>query len=202
MRKPVVAAAAVLLIAGTSLAAAQRFGDPADAAQTFQRPQFGADDIAAFTDARIAGMRAGLKLTPDQEKNWPAFETAYRNLAQLRAERLVARRSEARPGNIVEFMQRRADVATKRAAAFKQFADAAAPLYQSLDESQKRRFGALAQMLRSSFGAREHRGRFRERAFGGPRFGEGFGHFRTGATDQDEDATHPRIIRDTDDGTR
>src|SRR5439155_23574335 len=35
-----------------------------------------AEDVAAFTDARIAGLKAGLKLTPEQEKNWPAVEAA------------------------------------------------------------------------------------------------------------------------------
>ena len=33
-----------------------------------------AEDISAFMDARIAALKAGLRLTPDQEKNWPAFE--------------------------------------------------------------------------------------------------------------------------------
>ena len=29
-------------------------------------------------DAHLAGLKAGLKLTAEQEKNWPAFETAIR----------------------------------------------------------------------------------------------------------------------------
>ena len=45
----------------------------------------------AFTDARVAAIKAGLRLTPEQEKNWPAFEAAYRNLAKLRTDRVAAR---------------------------------------------------------------------------------------------------------------
>ncbi len=52
----------------------------------------------AFTDARIAGLKAGLKLTAEQEKNWPAVETAIRDLAKERADRMAARR-EARRGD-------------------------------------------------------------------------------------------------------
>ena len=50
-----------------------------------------------FTDARVAGLKAGLKLTAEQEKNWPAVETAIRDLAKERADRMATRR-EARRG--------------------------------------------------------------------------------------------------------
>ena len=49
------------------------------------------EDVAAFTDARIAGLKAGLKLTAEQEKNWPAVETAIRDLAKQRADRMKER---------------------------------------------------------------------------------------------------------------
>ena len=49
------------------------------------------EDLGAFTDARVAALKAGLRLTPEQEKNWPAFEQAYRNLAKLRTDRFAAR---------------------------------------------------------------------------------------------------------------
>jgi hypothetical protein len=50
-------------------------------------PKFSADDFAAFTDARIAALKVGLKLMPAQEKNWPALETALREQAKARAAR-------------------------------------------------------------------------------------------------------------------
>ena len=89
MLKPVIATAAVVVIAGSSIVYAQhRFGDHGfgrswgPRAEQRQRPS--AEDMAAFTDARIAALKAGLELTPDQEKNWPAFEQAVRDAAQMR----------------------------------------------------------------------------------------------------------------------
>jgi hypothetical protein len=52
-------------------------------------PKFSAEDFAAFTDARIAALKAGLKLTPEQEKNWPALEAALRERAKARAARIA-----------------------------------------------------------------------------------------------------------------
>jgi hypothetical protein len=216
MRKHVVAAAAVLVLAGSSFAVAQQFrghegrggmmqgqggqgpGGMHGSGGMMQRFQPTAEDIEAFADARIAGMKAGLRLNTDQDKNWPAFEQAYRGLAKQRAARL-AQREQARPGDIVEFMQRRADLMVQRATGFKQLADAAVPLYQSLDDAQKRRFGLLARMLRPRpmMGERGHMGprgpgRFHNRGgFDRPRFGEGggmmqHGDLRTGGLDDEE----------------
>jgi zinc resistance-associated protein len=42
--------------------------------------------MKAFTEARIAALKAGLPLTLDQENNWPQFEQAIRDLAKLRIE--------------------------------------------------------------------------------------------------------------------
>jgi zinc resistance-associated protein len=204
MRKHVVIAAVALVVAGTSFAVAQQFrGDRDEPGRFHQRWQPSADDIAAFADARIAGMKAGLRLNADQEKNWPAFEEAYRGLAKQRAERLAARQNEPpRSGDIVAFMQRRAEVMTRRAAGFKQLADAASPLYQSLDDAQKRRFTVLARMLRpqpmfshgrgqgrDQMGPREFRRHERGGNFERPRFGEerrfDMTPFRTGVEDED-----------------
>ena len=50
-----------------------------------------ADDLKAFTDARIAALKAGLQLTPDQEKNWAPFEQALRDLANVHLQHVEAR---------------------------------------------------------------------------------------------------------------
>ena len=92
---------------------------------------------------------------PDQEKNWPAFEQALRSRAKDRIDRMQAR-AAAPPQPVtdpVEGLKRAADAATRRGAALKQLADAAAPLYQSLDDAQKNRFRILAH-----FGHRRHIG--------------------------------------------
>ena len=99
-------------------------------------------------DARIAALKAGLRLTPDQEKNWPAFESAVRDMAKARAERWAMRQNEQPPADPVEWLQRRADALGKAAAGLKKLADAEGPLYKSLDDAQKHRFEVLAQGLR------------------------------------------------------
>ncbi len=60
--------------------------------------QLSPEDRAAFTDARIAAVHAGLKLNADQEKLWPPVETAVRDFAKLRFDRANAR-MEARRMN-------------------------------------------------------------------------------------------------------
>jgi len=124
-----------------------------------------ADDMAAFTDARIAALKAGLELTPDQQKNWPAFEQALRDMAQLRMQRIAARQQGAATqpsaapqpgaapqtqaqGGPFDRLEKRADAMSKRGATLKKLADAGAPLYASLTDAQKERFHTLARVLR------------------------------------------------------
>ncbi len=108
-----------------------------------------ADDMAAFTDARIAALKAGLRLTSTQEPNWPAFEQALRDIAKARSERMAARRNAPpQSDDPIERVRRRADRVSQTGALLKQLADTMQPLYQSLDEAQKRRFLILARHLR------------------------------------------------------
>ena len=85
MKKILLAGVAALAIAGTTVVYAQH------------RPWFqehmriNPEDRAAFADARIAAVHAGLKLTPDQEKLWPPLEAAVRDFAKLRIDRANAR---------------------------------------------------------------------------------------------------------------
>ncbi|MGB3867106.1 MAG: Spy/CpxP family protein refolding chaperone [Xanthobacteraceae bacterium] len=145
------------------------------------------EDRAAFADARIAAIKAGLKLTPDQEKLWPPVETAVRDFAKLRIDRanarMEARRDATTPdakvdpvkADPVARLHQRADDMAATAAALKKIADAADPLYKTLDEGQKRRLAALTRMERRMMnrdGWQFHR-RDRDRAFpherrGGP----------------------------------
>jgi hypothetical protein len=155
MLKTVLAGTAALVIAGSSLVYAQQSGDDG---HHHWRPS--AADFAAFTDARVAALKAGLKLTPDQEKSWPAFEQAFRDLAKMRADRMQARMAEHKDGdhadNVdpVDRLERRADALSARGTALKHLADAAKPLYQSLDDGQKHRFMMLARVMRHEH--REH----------------------------------------------
>ena len=86
MWKSVIVATATLAIAGSSIVYAQQHagdsGRPGnDGERRFEhRHRPSVQDLAAFTDARIAALRAGLELTPDQAKNWPAYEQALREV--------------------------------------------------------------------------------------------------------------------------
>ena len=183
MFKPVVVGMAVLAVAGSSLVYAQ-IGDHEGFGRwraERHRP-LSADDMAAFTDARIAALKAGLELTPDQAKNWSPFEQAVRELAQLRVQQAEARwqrrqqlqQSDNAPGPF-DRMAQRADNLAKTSAALKKVADAGAPLYQSLTDAQKGRFRILARMLRPH----RHRAMFfrhgRDGEHGSGRGGAGFG---------------------------
>ena len=157
MWKTVLAGMTALSIAGASLAFAQQ-SPPADPPRW--RPS--AEDITALTDARIAALRAGLKLSADQEKHWPAVEAAIRELDKQRAARIEARRTarsddKSPPrSDAIERLRRGADAMTSRGTALKQLADAAEPLYKSLDEGQKRRFAMLIRMGRHGHGHGRH----------------------------------------------
>jgi zinc resistance-associated protein len=146
MLKPVVAGllAAGLLVSAPALAQRAPQTDGARAGERASR--LSPDDRATLVDARIAALRTGLKLTPDQDKNWPAVEAALRDLAKQRAARADERR-EAREKQTrrdpIERMRARADVMGERAAGLKRLADAAEPLYRSLDDGQKRRLQVL-----------------------------------------------------------
>ena len=154
MWKAVLAGTTALAIVGTSLVYAQQGpGGPGFMAHHGWRPS--AEDISAFSDARIAALHAGLKLTAEQEKNWPPVEAALRDIAKQRAERFAARASADRPTDPIQRINLRAEMMTQSGAALKKLADAAGPLYQSLDEAQKHRFTLLARMERRHFGGQQ-----------------------------------------------
>jgi zinc resistance-associated protein len=149
MWKTVLAGSTALAIAGATLAYAQQGPGGRDNAPRWHPS---AEDISAFGDARIAGLHAGLKLTAEQEKNWPAVESALRDVAKQRSTWFAAHASADKPKDAIERLNLRADAMTQRGAALKKLADAAGPLYKSLDEGQQRRFDALAQLGGREFG--------------------------------------------------
>lgn len=155
MLKPVIAATAVFAIAGSSIVyAQQRWNGPeGDGGPRYEhRHHLSAEDRAALTDARIAALKAGLELTADQAKSWPAFEQALRDMAQLRAQRRQAREAASQqpqtPGSPFDRLSQRADNMSKFSAALKRVADTGAPLYMSLNDAQKDRFKMLSHILR------------------------------------------------------
>src|ERR1700716_1623474 len=160
MRKFTIAAVAVLAIAGSTAVYAQHRH------WSFNHMRMNPEARAACADARIAAVHAGLKLTADQEKLWPPVETAVREFAKLRIDRANARMnagpgdaSQQKPDDPVARLRERADNRAPSAPAMKKIADAADPLYKTLDDGQKRRLALLTHMERRfGGGGWRHRG--------------------------------------------
>ena len=172
MRKFAIAGIAALSIAGSTAVYAQHnhwFHEH------MGHMRMNPEDRAALADARIAAVHAGLKLNADQEKLWPPVESAVRDFAKLRIDRANARMNakpeEDAQKDPVTRLRERADNMTAMAAAMKKIADAADPLYKTLDEGQKRRLAVLTH---------------REGRFGGGWRHHGFGHGMMGG-DRDRD---------------
>jgi hypothetical protein len=191
MKKWVIAGVATVVVVGTGLGVAayahgpkkQTFDERFDRA--IQHVQYGdhkgwrgprrpisAEDRAAFLDARIAAVKAGLKLTAEQEKLWGPVENITRELGKKWGDRSVARREEfqkrreaAKDGkelpdvDHVDRLRKRADALAERAGDMKRFADAAQPLYTTLDEGQKRRLQTLLNHRRAGMHQRWNRDR-------------------------------------------
>jgi hypothetical protein len=165
MKKFATAAIAVLAIAGSSAVYAQYHRPWMQEHMAHMR--WSAEDRTAFADARIAAVHAGLRLTPDQEKLWPPVEAAVRDFAKLRIDRANARlnappQDEQKPADPVARLRDRAEAMAASAAAMKQIADAADPLYKTLDGGQKRRLAALTH-FEGRFGGEGWRHRWMER---------------------------------------
>ncbi len=114
-------------------------------------PQLTAEQIVANSDAYIERIKTELNLTPEQEKNWYGFSSAMHYLGHNGAERLnlrVARAKRDPPDDIIEQMRNEAQFLIDRAADQRNVADAAEPLYSSLDDKQKQTF--IQEMVRLS----------------------------------------------------
>ena len=114
-------------------------------------PQVTADQIVTNSDAYIERIKKELNLTPDQEKNWSGFSSAMHYLGHNGAERLNLRTARAKrdpPDDIIEQMRNEAQFLIDRAADQRNVADAAEPLFASLDDKQKEIF--IEEMVRLS----------------------------------------------------
>ncbi len=173
MKRFAIAGVAALAIAASTAVYAQHgwFHD-----RMMGHSRLSPEDRAALADAKIAAVHAGLKLTADQEKLWPPVEGAVRELVKIRLDRAAARQAaaarpaddQARPDPVVR-LRRRAENMAASAAALKKIADAADPLYKTLDDGQKRRLAMLTHHNRYGGGDGEGwRGRL-QHGFGGGR---------------------------------
>jgi hypothetical protein len=114
-------------------------------------PALTAEQIVASSDANIERIKAELNLSPEQEKHWTAFNSAMHYLGHNGADRLnlrIARAKRDPPDDIIEQMRNEAQFLDDRAVDQRNVADAAEPLFASLDDKQKAIF--IEEMVRLS----------------------------------------------------
>lgn len=184
MKRAVIVTATALVLVGGSALAYKAYARYDGWGHGRYHSRMNADDAGAFADARIAALKAGLRLTAEQEKLWPPVETTLKELAAKRIEHREERRAQreerradrddrAERPSPVERLRKGADRMSEMGADLKRLADATDPLYQSLDDSQKRRFDALAHAGMRNWGGmnrhREERGWRRHGEFDGSR---------------------------------
>ncbi|MXQ09994.1 Spy/CpxP family protein refolding chaperone [Microvirga makkahensis] len=142
------------------------------------RPRLSQDDFNRLVDARIAAIKAGLKLTGDQERLWAPVESAIRSAADQRYARMTQMRENREQRRSADFMQRlerRSTMQTERAQTSTAIATALRPLWDILSEDQKR---IAPRLLREAVndgigmhgrrGRDGHRGRHAEMRHHGP----------------------------------
>jgi hypothetical protein len=142
------------LVFSTSVLSAK--ADPMDQQSEpmrMERMQQWATDHQTLLDAKLAGLKAGLKLTANEETLWGPFEAAVRDAAKMRMEHMrsmmnrMPRMEDDEQRSPVDHIEAMATHMSEAASALTKIADTAKPLYASLDESQKRVFGWLGREL-------------------------------------------------------
>src|SRR5664279_2115665 len=138
MRKTLILVTTAALLTGTAITGSAVARDRSD------RTELTSSQITDQASARAAQMKADLRLTAEQEKNWSAFETAVVDMWKKQADQQIAWRNahakEQGSVDLIDEMRKDADAQIDRSNARKKLADAAQPLYGSLDDQQKRRF--------------------------------------------------------------
>lgn len=162
MKRAVIAATAAALIAGSAATYAANSNAGPDGPARWQPS---AEDRIILTDARLAALKTALKLTPDQEKLWPGVAATLKDVAKDRAQRVEqmrtarqAARQADTPADPIARMRSAADRMDARATDLRKIADAADPLYKTLDTAQKQRLNMVLRQQFKGMGGGWHRG--------------------------------------------
>lgn len=100
--------------------------------------------MGRMLDGRIAGVKAALRLSPEQEKLWPAVEQAVRDaagrmqtkMAERRAMREEMQKSGKAP-DVLEMIERGSQRTAEMSAQLKGLGEALRPLHATLTDEQK-----------------------------------------------------------------
>jgi len=104
------------------------------------------NQIVAQDEARIAQLKANLRVTSEQESEWTRFETALKDISKKRAERRLALMDEwdkreaekdKKPLTHTEALRKHADTLALRAEEIRALADAAEPFSEKLNNAQR-----------------------------------------------------------------
>ncbi len=99
----------------------------------------------ALMDARMGYVKAGLQLTADQTRYWPAVEDAMRARAQTEDTQMAALADQlGHQVDPIALFRMRANLMTQQATDMKKLVDAWEPLSRSLAPDQKERMRVLA----------------------------------------------------------
>jgi hypothetical protein len=118
------------------------------AAQSDQQPphaELAQHWAEAAIDAQLKGMKASLRLTPDQEKDWGPFESAVRDAEKTRV--IALQKEQESNLSPMDRLNAKAERLAQSQAGLDQIVEAAKPLYAQLDATQKHKFIALGRML-------------------------------------------------------
>jgi hypothetical protein len=162
MKKLITIGIAVIALTGFAQVenSSAQTSEKTSSAQSEQKAGPADNQIANDVDAKIADLKANLNLTVDQEKNWPGLQPALHDygVGQLKTAmesgNRPSRRGREQQGENpdgIALMRTMAAGLASRGASLKKLADAAEPLYGSLDDRQKRE---LLLFLRTDFDKR------------------------------------------------
>ena len=138
MRKTMIVFMSAALLTGTALTGSAIARDRSD------RSELSANQMVDRADVRTAKLKVDLNLTADQEKNWSGFASAMQDMSKKQADRRIAirdaRAEQQGKFDVLDEMRKNADAQIERSNDQKKLADAAQPLYTTLNEQQKERF--------------------------------------------------------------
>jgi hypothetical protein len=104
------------------------------------------NQLVAQDEARIAQLKANLRVTQEQEREWGRFEAALKDISKKRAERRLALMDEwdkretdkeKKPLTHAEALRKHADALALRAEEIRAIADAAEPFSEKLNPQQR-----------------------------------------------------------------
>lgn len=116
-------------------------GGPMGGMRGWHRQPPSPEMLQRMLDGRLAGAKAALRLSADQEKYWPAIENVIRENAAERIAFMQKMRAEHgqrdEQMDVLKGLDTASERMTTRATQIKKLADALRPLYATLSDDQK-----------------------------------------------------------------